>query len=231
MAFFRRRFRALGTPARAAAEKAYLKSSLRFHGVTMPDIRRAAVEFHRGSPKTTRSRLRGIVDALYGTDFHDLRSAAIALLQLKHELLTVDDAEWLIEIVRRSANWAHVDWIATKVLGRLVAREKRLLRRLGQWARDSNVWVRRTALLVQHDALRAGSGDFDLFTKIATPMLPERDFWIRKAVGWVLREVSKKRPELVYRFLKEHRTEVSGLTLREGAKYLPRAQRVELIAR
>ena len=56
-------------------------------------------------------------------------------------------------------------------------------------------------------------------------MLEEREFFIRKAVGWVLREVSKKRPELTFAFLREHRGRVSGLTLSEGAKYLPAAQR------
>jgi 3-methyladenine DNA glycosylase AlkD len=56
-------------------------------------------------------------------------------------------------------------------------------------------------------------------------MLGEREFFIRKAIGWVLREVSKKRPKLAYEFLREHRDEVSGLTLSEGAKYLPPAQR------
>jgi 3-methyladenine DNA glycosylase AlkD len=56
-------------------------------------------------------------------------------------------------------------------------------------------------------------------------MLGEREFFIRKAIGWVLREVSKKRPELVFEFLRDHREEVSGLTLSEGAKYLPAARR------
>ena len=59
-------------------------------------------------------------------------------------------------------------------------------------------------------------------------MLDEREFFIRKAIGWVLREVSKKRPELTYEFLKKHRDRVSGLSLREGAKYLPASQRKAL---
>jgi 3-methyladenine DNA glycosylase AlkD len=59
-------------------------------------------------------------------------------------------------------------------------------------------------------------------------MLDEREFFIRKAIGWVLREVSKKRPELAYAFLKEHRDRVSRLSLLEGAKYLPSAERKSL---
>jgi hypothetical protein len=68
-------------------------------------------------------------------------------------------------------------------------------------------------------------GDFDLFARLAVGMLDEREFFIRKAIGWVLREVSKKRSKLVFEFLRAHRDEVSGLTLREGAKYLPAQRR------
>jgi 3-methyladenine DNA glycosylase AlkD len=60
-------------------------------------------------------------------------------------------------------------------------------------------------------------------------MLGEREFFIRKAIGWVLREVGKRRPDLVFEFLRQHRDAVSGLTLREGAKYLPPAQRRALL--
>ena len=93
--------------------------------------------------------------------------------------------------------------------------------RLRTWARDRDFWVRRTALLAQLRALRHGGGDFALFAEIAAPMLEEREFFIRKAIGWVLREVSKKRPELVRDFLAEHGARASGLTRREASKYLP----------
>ena len=59
-------------------------------------------------------------------------------------------------------------------------------------------------------------------------MLDEQEFFIRKAIGWVLRETSKKRPKLVYDYLRPRRDRVSGLTLREGAKYLSDAQRRSL---
>jgi hypothetical protein len=57
-----------------------------------------------------------------------------------------------------------------------------------------------------------------------------REVFIRKAIGWVLRDASKKRPELVYGFLADHIDRVSGLTLREGAKHLPKSQREALLA-
>ena len=60
-------------------------------------------------------------------------------------------------------------------------------------------------------------------------MIEEKEFFIRKAIGWILRETAKKRPMLSYDFLGNHIEVVAGLTLREGAKYLPAAQRNELL--
>jgi 3-methyladenine DNA glycosylase AlkD len=138
------------------------------------------------------------------------------------------DLPWLIALVRRSKTWAYVDWIAPKVIGDVIARDPRSRKRLAAWARDDDLWVRRAALLAEHDALRAGAGDFALWSRLAASMLDEREFFIRKAIGWVLREVSKKRPALTYEFLRTHGGRVSRLSLQEGAKYLAPQQREAL---
>jgi 3-methyladenine DNA glycosylase AlkD len=223
--FFERRYRDAGTSTRAAGTKAYLKSDLRFYGTTMPDIRRAANDFARMHPDLSRIELRKIVDGLWSTDVFELRSAGVALLSEYSALLEERDLPWLLGFVRKSTTWAHVDWLATDVIGGVVGESRPALRRLPVWARDDNFWVRRTALLAQLRPLSHEAGDFALFARLAESMLGEREFFVRKAIGWVLREVSKKRPKLVFEFLREHREEVSGLTLSEGAKYLPAAQR------
>ena len=223
--FFEGRYKKAGTARRAAGSKAYLKSDLHFYGTTMPDIRAAANDFAREHPDLTRAELRAIVNELWSTDVFELRSAGIALLSKYSALLAERDLTWLLGFVRLSKTWAHVDWLAADVIGGVVGESRSALRRLPLWARDDNFWVRRTALLAQLRPLSHEAGDFPLFARLAAPMLGEREFFIRKAIGWVLREVSKKRPKLVFEFLREHREEVSGLTLSEGAKYLPRAQR------
>lgn len=226
--FFERRCREHASLKRAVGEKAYLKSDLTFIGTMMPEIREAATEFARGHPDLTRTDLRRIVDELWATDVFELRSCGIALLSRRVKLLEERDLPWLIGLVRRSQTWAHVDWLAAEVVAPVVGESRTALRRLSMWARDDYFWVRRTALLAQLPQLRREGGDFALFARLASGMLEEREFFIRKAIGWVLREVSKKRPRLVFEFLRDHRNEVSALTLREGAKYLPAAQRRSL---
>jgi 3-methyladenine DNA glycosylase AlkD len=223
--FFERRYREAGSPAHSAGTKAYLKSDLRFYGASMPDIRRAANDFEREHRALSHAELRKIVDALWATDVFELRSAGIALLSRYDALLVERDLPWLLGFVRRSKTWAHVDWLAADVIGGVVGESRTALARLPAWARSDNFWVRRTALLAQLRPLSHEAGDFPLFARLAAPMLEEREFFIRKAIGWILREVSKKRPALTFAFLREHRARVSGLTLSEGAKYLPAAQR------
>ncbi len=223
--FFTRRLRRAGSAARAAGEKAYLKSDLRFWGTGQDAIRTAVRDYCGSHPNLSRSELREIAETLYRTDVHELRASAIGMLEHDRAALVDRDLPWLIALVRVSRSWAYVDWIAPKVIGDVIARHPRARKRLAVWAEDSDFWVRRAALLAEHDALRAGEGDFALWSRLAVPMLDEREFFIRKAIGWVLREVSKKRPELSYQFLRKNRERVSSLSLQEGAKYLPSHKR------
>jgi 3-methyladenine DNA glycosylase AlkD len=226
--FFHQRFTRVGTSPRATQDRAYLKSDLRFYGATVPEIRRAAADFARMHPDLTRAELRAIVRALYATDRYEYRSVAIALLGRFEAHLRESDLPWLVGLVRASDTWTHVDWLATDVIGGVVERYPAGLKRLPAWARDASFWVRRTALLAQVRMLSRGEGNFDLFARLASGMLDEREFFIRKAIGWVLRETSKERPALAFGFLRDHRDAVSALSLQEGAKYLPAPMRTRL---
>jgi hypothetical protein len=145
--FFTRRLRRAGSAGRAAGEKAYLKSDLRFWGTTQDAIRGAVREYSDGHPDLTRADLHTVAETLYATDVHELRAAAIGVLERERETLDHRDLPWLIAIVRRSKSWAYVDWIAPKVIGDVIARDPRARQRLAVWANDTNFWVRRAALL------------------------------------------------------------------------------------
>ena len=205
-----------------------MKSTLRFHGIDAAQLRAECAAFCKAHPDIDRDQLIAYATALFATDAFDLRSAAIALLERKGMLLQGSDARWLAELARAGACWAHVDFLATAVIDRLLERGGGVAAWARVWASDDSFWVRRVALLCQLRALRRGAGDFEVFAEIAAPMLGETEFFIRKAIGWVLREVSKKRPELSYRFLARHRDDASGLTLREGGKYLSPSMRARL---
>jgi 3-methyladenine DNA glycosylase AlkD len=217
---FDARFRALGTAKRAAQSKAYMKSALSFHGIDAAQLRAEAAAFLKAH-RLEHDALIATVDALFATRAFDLRSVGIALLERSVRQLPVTDAPWLAELARAGACWAHVDYLVTKVIGPVLQDHPSLPKRVRTWACDPDCWVRRVALLTQLAPLRRGGGDFALFAEIATPMLGETEFFIRKAIGWVLREISKKRPALVRDFMVEHGARAHGVTFREATKYLP----------
>jgi 3-methyladenine DNA glycosylase AlkD len=227
VSYFRARFAEVGSPKRAVSEKAYMKSALRFHGVTAAQIRAACADFCRSVPALDRAQLRDVVDDLYASDWFDLHSAAVGVLERRRKLLEASDADWLITLVRRSACWAHVDWLATKIVP-VTLDERRAPAILRRWAKDEDFWVRRSALLAQLDELRGGAGDFSLFTELAVPMLGEKEFFIRKAIGWILRDISRKRPKLTFDFVERYGAQMSGLSYREATRRLPPSLRRKL---
>ena len=101
---------------------------------------------------------------------------------------------------------------------------------LDRWATDADFWIRRSALLALLGPLRRGEGDFDRFSRYADAMLDEKEFFIRKAIGWVLRETAKTRPELVFDWLLPRAKRASGVTVREAVKPLPETQRAAILA-
>lgn len=212
--------RALGTPERAEGEKGYLKSDLDFLGVTIPNLRKALFAWLKEHPDLDRFGLLRLVTDLWATRVHELRVFGVELLRARASLLRSEDADLLEDLLRRSNSWAYVDAIAASLMGPLVARDPRLNRRLDRWAKDDNFWLRRSALLALLLPLRQGAGDWPRFIRYADAMLEEKEFFIRKAIGWVLREVSKKHPDRVRSFLDERRGRVSGVTRREAERYL-----------
>jgi 3-methyladenine DNA glycosylase AlkD len=222
--------RAVGDAARARGAKAYLKSDLQFIGVAASPLRAVARDFLARHPELDHAAVIGLVEALWSKPVFELRAVAVAVLERRTDALEVSDLDLVGDLLRRSGTWALVDWLCTKVAAVLVAREPDMARPiLERWSADEDFWLRRASLLAQLPQLRAGGGDFELFAELASRMVGEKEFFIRKAIGWVLRDVSKKRPELAFDFLSSHIREVSGLTLREGSKYLTDQQREALL--
>jgi 3-methyladenine DNA glycosylase AlkD len=224
-----RDLRAVGDEERAVGAKAYLKSDLEFIGVAAKPLRAVARAFLGDHPGIDRGQLIDLVRALWQRPVFELRAVAVALLERRSRDLVIDDLELVEDLLRRSHTWALVDWLCTRVAAPLVEREPSASKAiLEKWSSDQDFWLRRASMLAQLPALRAGDGDFELFATFASRMVGEKEFFIRKAIGWVLRDVSKKRPDLSYTFLSKQIQEVSGLTLREGSKYLPVEQREDL---
>lgn len=225
-----RRLAPLGTPARAQGEKAYLKSDLDFLGVPMQPLRQFAAALLQERPELAGGALRRAVLALWQPRIHELRTVAIELLARRRELV-VADLELFEGLLRDARTWAYVDTIATRLVAEVVERhgaEAEVAATLDRWAVDPDFWLRRTAMLALLPQLRRGAGDWPRFVRYADAQLADREFFLRKAIGWILREVGKQRPTLVVEFLAPRLARTSALTLREAVKYLPEEAKANL---
>lgn len=222
--------RALGDPERAKNEKAYLKSDLEHYGCSVPSIRSVAKAFVREHPSLDHDEVLAVIVGLWGAPVHERRMAAVELLDLQQTRLAPADLPLLERLLREARTWALVDSLAASVVGPLVEQHPELVAALDRWAGDADFWIRRSALLALLGGLRRGEGDFDRFARYADSMLDEKEFFIRKAIGWVLRETAKKRPDLVYAWILPRAARASGVTVREAVKPLSEQQRSAVLA-
>jgi 3-methyladenine DNA glycosylase AlkD len=220
--------RAVADPERAVNEKRYLKSPIEHLGVTVPATRRAVRAVVRAHGKLTHRELTALVQQLWASPVHEHRMAAVNLLEDHFDEMRPADLRLIEQMIRGSFTWAYVDNLAASVAGPLVERHPELSAELDRWSGDESFWVRRAAMLALMGGLRRGGGDWKRFTRYADAMLDEKEFFIRKAIGWVLRETSKKRPELVRRYVSARLDRMPGVTFREAVKRLPEVDRTKL---
>lgn len=222
--------RVLGTAERAAQEKRYLKSDLEFIGVSVPDMRREVRAIARGYPGLGGGEAVAWARALWTEPVHERRMAAVEVLEMSVPRLTADDLGTVEELIRQARTWALVDVLAATVAGGIALREPASWARIDRWASDPDFWVRRSALLALLPGIRAGRTDMARFTRYAEPLLADKEFFIRKAIGWVLREIAKRDPRLAAEWTQRHLSAMSGVTFREAVRRLPAGEAERLSA-
>jgi 3-methyladenine DNA glycosylase AlkD len=220
-----------GDPERAINEKAYLKSPIDHYGASVPAVRKAVAEAVRAHGSLSRRTLLSVVRRLWRSSVHEQRMAAVVLLAAHQDLLEAEDLHLVEGMIRGSFTWAYVDTLAASVAGAVVERHPELASELDRWATDECFWIRRGAMLALMGPLRTGEGDWRRFKRYADAMLDEKEFFIRKAIGWVLRETSKKRPDRVRKYVDARLDRMSGVTFREAVRRLPEDERDRLVAR
>jgi 3-methyladenine DNA glycosylase AlkD len=221
------RLREVGTPHRAEGEKRYLRSDLDFYGAMVSDIRAAIGDL---APRLEHDELVAVAAELWELPIHERRTAAILLLARDARRLDAADLPLIERLARESKTWALLDYLAVDVIGPIVEADLGALRvELDRWSSDADFWVRRASLLAELRPIRHGA-PMDRFLPRADRMLEEREFFIRKAIGWVLREAGRRRPDEVAAWLAPRTHRASGVTMREAVKRLSPEVRDELMS-
>ncbi|HSD39477.1 MAG TPA: DNA alkylation repair protein [Rhodocyclaceae bacterium] len=215
----RQRLATLADPARAAPMAAYMKQRFVFFGIPTP-ARRAAVKVQVASLGRAPAAdwLLAVAEALWGFDERECQYVAVDLLVKFAARFEASHEPRLAALVQAKAWWDSVDLIAAHVYGSLCRRAPALQVRLDAYAMREDMWLRRVAIL--HQLNYAGETDRARLAAILTANLDQADFFIRKAMGWALRQFARHDADWVRDWLDAHADRVSGLTRREALKRL-----------
>jgi len=212
----------LANPAKAPAMAAYMKTSQPFFGVPTP-IRTAMLKQmgDRFAPVDQKSYARNVT-ALWKLPHREERYCAISFARRYEQFITLESLPLYERMIRDGAWWDFVDEIAVNLVGTVYGNFRAQTRPvIERWIDDDDMWIRRTALL-SHMKHKKETDAAQLF-KHCLKLSHEREFFIRKAIGWALREYSKNDPRAVRSFLTTNRKRLSNLSYAEGSKHLDRA--------
>jgi 3-methyladenine DNA glycosylase AlkD len=218
----RARLAAAGDPARAETMRAYMKSALPYHGVPSPACRTIFRELLAEHPLDDRDAWLATIRALWdGATHREEWYAALALARHRRYAAYRDpDALDLYRhLVVTGAWWDVVDDVATHLVGPLLLAHPDGVRpEILRWATDEDRWLRRSAVICQVGA--KGGTDLELLSAAVEANLDDRDFFLRKAIGWALRQHARVDPGWVRTFVAAHDDRLSGLSRREALKHV-----------
>ena len=212
--------RPLADAQQALPMRAYMLDQFAFLGIRAAPRRQAL----RGLPRLntwTAHDLLALADKLWAAPEREFQYVAVDLLPKYHRQLGMDSVAQLLELVQRKSWWDTVDALAG-VVGDIVLRARatdaHAQRAMDECLVHPHLWVRRIAML--HQLGWKAQTDQERLFRYALALSGETDFFIRKAIGWALRDHARSQPEAVRRFLENHANQFSGLTRREAGKHL-----------
>ncbi len=210
----------LADEAKAQGMKAYLLNQFEFLGLAAP-VRRAAVKAIGKVKWQSTDDLLAAAELLWQKPEREYRYTAVDLLRQHSAQLSVNDLPALQTLLLQDAWWETVDGLSAviaDVMHVAVQQKPNAAVTMDVWLKHPSHWVRRSAMLHQL-GWRLDTDTTRLFG-YATQLADEKEFFIRKAIGWALRDYARWNPQAVTEFLVAHRARLSGLTVREAAKHL-----------
>jgi 3-methyladenine DNA glycosylase AlkD len=215
VAAVRSALRAAADPSRAPGQQAYMKSALPFLGVRVPEVRRVVRGVVRELGVSEAGPLVAAASTLWDQATHrEERYAATALLGLPGVRGDLALAPLYEHMARTGAWWDHVDELAHRVGELHDAHPEPTAALVRAWSVDELLWVRRLAILGQLG--RKERTDVDLLAEVIEPNVADQELFIRKAIGWALREAAYVDPGWVRSFVDAH--DLSPLSRREALK-------------
>jgi 3-methyladenine DNA glycosylase AlkD len=225
------RLEAVAEPDKAAGMQAYMKSAMPFLGVSTVPLRMVCKAIFADLHYATSAAWHADVLALWrGARFREERYAAIELsgIRAARRFQRIEAMDMYEEMIVTGAWWDHVDAIATDRLWLILEAEREPMTRTMQaWSHDDDMWKRRSAILCQIKAKHAT--DLRLLYACIEPSLGSKEFFLRKAIGWALRQYAWTDPDEITRYVGRHADRLSPLSQREALKNIGKPSRAHRV--
>jgi len=207
---------AAADPERAVAMAAYMRDQFPFLGIQSPAQRTLGREVLADTPRPDEDDLRAIALGCWALPEREYQYFACGLLRRHARACSAAFLDTARTLIVTKSWWDTVDALAAHLVGPLVARHPALVSTMDSWVADSNVWLARTAIL--HQLGYKEATDPGRLFRYCTAQSAHPDFFIRKAIGWALREYAKTDPTAVRTYVRTHESRLSGLSVREALK-------------
>ncbi len=217
---------AAADPTKAGPMQAYMKTDMPFYGVQAAarrQIVKAVAADNPLDPKRDHGVVRRSVELLWAMPHREEKYAAITLARSWRGAFIAPHMMDLYEkLIREGAWWDFVDELAIHLVGPCLLRDREHIAPLiEKWLTDDDMWIRRSALLA-HNRHKKDTDGQTLLRHCLT-LAHEPHFFIRKAIGWALREYSYTAPQTVADFVRQHHDALSKLSRKEATRRLIKA--------
>ena len=197
---------------------AYMKDQFDFLGIRSADRRRIQKPLIAAARTATPDELLDVAERCWERDERELQYVGCDLLRAGAKHLRAEDLDRVRGLIARKSWWDTVDSLAAHTVGPIVRANPQLGKTMDRWIDDPDMWIARTAIL--HQLMYKEDVDEDRLFEYAIRRAADTEFFIRKALGWALRNYARVAPHAVGLFVAEHADELSGLTKREATKHL-----------
>ena len=207
---------AAADPVRAVGARAYMRDQFPFLGITNPRLTALNRDVLAGLPAPAEADLVAVALGCWAKPEREYQYFACTYLRKHVGLGSPSLLGTVRELITTKSWWDTVDTLAAHTVGPLVTAHPALVETMDAWIGDENMWVARTAIL--HQLRYKQRTDAERLFRYCTAQAGHKDFFIRKAIGWALREYAYTDPDAVRAYVQAHRAELSPLSMREATQ-------------
>jgi len=179
--------------------KKYINSPYEFYGTKIPELKTMAKKLH---DENELKQFYRVFNNLWKSGHHDKRSLAISALQCYKDELDLETWKFLKPKLKEMKSWDQIDMVASTIIGEILLKNPLFEREIRSMAKENNIWLKRTAIMSTIPLIN--KGDLSLAFKFSEDYMAYKDDYVKEAIGMILREAGKKKPEQVKKFLLKH---------------------------